>query len=396
MAAFQFDPFDFAVHADPYPFYAVLRRDHPAYFSEGANCWVLSRHADVVAAMGKPLVFSSTAGNVISDSPEKVGRTVGSADPPRHTRLRALVDAAFNRRQVTNEAARIGAETRRLMDRLPERFDLVAELTAPLAGSVMSTLLGMEEDAGRFKRLLDVTLYRDPVTRERTAEGVAAQAELLALVAAGVERRRRAPGADLISHLLAAEAAMGTQGAAALSPDEVVWMARAVLGAGFESTSSLLANGTLALLTHPAQWRRLADGAVPVEAAVEEMLRFETPAQRFARVLTEDQAMHGQHMRAGTRVMVMYGSANRDEAVFERAAEFDVGRRPGQGMGRHLGFGHGVHFCAGAVLARLVARIFFTELPTRLPGLRLAQDGPLDWAHSPTFRSLVGLRVSRA
>jgi cytochrome P450 len=382
---FQFDPFDFAVHADPYPFYTTLRRDHPVYYAEAASCWVLSRHADIAAAMHQPTVFSSTAGNVINDSPEKVGRTVGSVDPPRHTRLRALVNEAFNRKQVAGEADRIQAEITRLLQavQVSREFDLVRDVTAPLSGAVMSTLLGMDGvDHGHFKRLLDITLYRDPVTRERTPEGTQAQADLLALVAAGVERRRAQPGTDLISTLLAAEI-----DGERLAPDEVVWMARAVLGAGFESTSSFLANGTLALLTHPAQQARLADPAL-LDTAIEEMLRYESPAQRFSRILTRDQVMHGTTMTAGTKVMMLYGSANRDERVFEDPARFDIGRTPG----RHMGFGHGIHFCAGASLARLVGRSFFRALPL----LQRADDVPLEWAHSPTFRSLVSLKVTHA
>jgi cytochrome P450 len=385
-AEFSFDPFDFAVHADPYPFYRTLRRDFPVYYSEGARCYVLSRHADVAAATQNPAIFSSAAGNVINDSPEKVGRTVGSSDPPRHTRLRALVNEAFNRKQVAAEADRIRAETIRLMAAQTGSFDLVHDITAPLAGAVMAALLGMEgADHGHFKRLLDISLFRDPVTRERTPEGVQAQADLLALVADRVARKRAAPGDDLISNLLAAEV-----GGEALQPDEVLWMSRAVLGAGFESTSSFLANGTLALLTHPAQRDLLAGDLGLMDSAIEEMLRYESPAHRFARVLARDHAMHGVTMRRGIKVMILYGSANRDEAVFDAPDSFDITRKPG----RHLGFGQGIHFCAGATLARLVARTYFAELLTRLPNLRLLQPDHLEWAHSPTFRSLVTLPVA--
>jgi cytochrome P450 len=240
-------------------------------------------------------------------------------------------------------------------------------------------------DHGHFKRLVDISLYRDPVTRERTAAGLQAQSDLFTLVADAVARKRTQPGADLISGLIAAKL-----DGESLAPDEVVWMARAVLGAGFESTSSFLANGTLALLTHGDQRARLAADPALLDGAIEEMLRYETPAQRFARVLTQDQALHGQTMAAGTKVMMLYGSANRDEAVFDHPDRFDVTRKPG----RHLGFGAGIHFCAGAVLARLVGRIYFTELAAMLPTLRLAQAGPLEWAHSPTFRSLVSLPVT--
>jgi cytochrome P450 len=240
----------------------------------------------------------------------------------------------------------------------------------------MSSLLGMDDlDPAQFKRLLDISLYRDPLTRERSAEGVQAQADLLTLVAEGVARKRVAPGADLISHLIAAE-----DGEGALTPDEVVWMARAVLGAGFESTSSFLANGTLALMTHPDQRARLLAEPELLGGAIEEMLRFESPAQRFARVLTQDVVMHGQTMAAGTKIMVLYGSANRDEAVFKDADRFDIGRKPG----RHLGLGHGIHFCAGAALARLVGQMYFAALTDILPSLRRLNTEYLEWAQSPT------------
>jgi cytochrome P450 len=384
---FVFDPFDPAVHADPYPFYATLRRDYPAYYAEAAGCWVLSRHADVMGAMLQPHVFSSSAGNVINDSPEKIGRTVGSVDPPRHSRLRTIVDRAFNRKHVAGELDRINAETHRLMHAATQlgAFDLVRDVTAPLAGAVMSTLLGMDDmDPAHFKRLLDISLYRDPITRERSAAGQQAQAEMVALVADAVHRKRSAPGADLISYLIAESS--DTEGLAA---EDVVWMARAVLGAGFESTSSFLANGTLALLSHPDQRMLLASRPDLLASAIEEMLRYESPAQRFARILGEDVVLHGCKMLAGTKVMVLYGSANRDEAVFDRADSFDITRRPG----RHMGFGHGIHFCAGAALARLVGRSYFTSLIAMLPSLQLACAPPLQWAQSPTFRSLVALPV---
>lgn len=379
--AFSFDPFDFAVHADPYPFYRVLRDDHPVYWSDGARCFVLSRQADVIAALNDVPRFSNSGGNVIDDSKAKLGRTVGSMDPPRHTAMRALVNDAFNRRQVTRERAFIETTVERLTAPLPAEFDLVRDVTSPLAGAVMAHLLGVEgADLAEFKRLIDVSMYRDPVTRARTPEGEAAQGELLAITARQVERRRTAPGEDMISALLAMD----------LEPDSVVWMARAVFGAGFESTSSFLANGALALMRHPDQARLLADEPARLPDAIEEILRYETPAQRFARTLTADATIHGVTMPAGAKVLVMYGSANRDERTFDTPERFDITRRPG----RHLGFGLGPHFCAGAALARMVGQVFFAAMAGRLAEFS-PLPGPLAWAHSPTFRSLTSLRVAR-
>lgn len=385
-----FDPFDFAVHADPYPFYRRLRDEHPAYWCAGAKCWVLSRHADVFAALHDWPHFSNTAGNVIDDSKAKIGRTVGSADPPRHTRLRALVNEAFNRRQVAKEEAFIEATVARLVaaQRGKPRFDLVRDITSPLAGEVMAQLLGVEgTDFAQFKRLLDLSMYRDPTTRSRTAEGEAAQAELFKLVAAQVEMRQRNPGEDMISALLRIE----IEGER-LEQESAVWMARAVFGAGFESTSSFLANSVLALIAHPAAREELAADAALIPDAIEEFLRWETPAQRFARVIKQPIELHGQQMRKGEMVMLLYGSANRDPRAFAEPDVLDIRRKPRM----HLGFGHGIHFCAGAALARSIARVFLTHLLRELPPLARAEDGPIDWAHSPTFRSAVSLPVKPA
>jgi cytochrome P450 len=385
-----FDPFDFAVHADPYPFYRRLRDDHPAYWSTGAQCWVLSRHADVFAALHDWPHFSNAGGNVIDDSKAKIGRTVGSVDPPRHTRLRALVNEAFNRRQVAKQDAFIEATAARLIEaqRGRARFDLVRDVTSPLAGEVMAQLLGVEgTDFAQFKRLIDLSMFRDPVTRSRTPEGEAAQAELFRLVAAQVARRQHDPGEDMISALLRIE----IEGER-LEEESAVWMARAVFGAGFESTSSFLANSVLALIAHPAAREELAADAALIPDAVEEFLRWETPAQRFARVIGQPIELHGQAMQPGQKVMLLYGSANRDERAFPQPDVLDIRRRPRM----HLGLGHGIHFCAGAALARSVARIFLARLLEALPPLARAEDGPIDWAHSPTFRSPVSLPVRPA
>jgi cytochrome P450 len=381
--SFAFDPFDFAVHADPYPFYRVLRAEHPAYWSEGARCWVLSRHADVFAALHDWPHFSNRGGNVIDDSPGKLGRTVGSVDPPRHTKLRALVNEAFNRRQVAKEEAFIAETSARLLEGVRGRgsFDLVRDVTSPLAGAVMAHLLGIAgTDFVQFKRLIDLSMYRDPATRSRTPDGEEAQAALFRLVAAQVAERRANPGDDMLSALLRLEI-----DGAPMEEDSAVWMARAVFGAGFESTSSFLANGTRALMENPAAWEEIRTDPALIPDAIEEMLRHETPAQRFARTIAEPIEVHGKRMETGQKVMLLYGSANRDERVFADPDRFDIRRKPT----KHLGFGHGIHFCAGAALARSVGRIFFGMLPP----LERATDGPLDWAHSPTFRSLVSLEV---
>lgn len=382
-----FDPFSFAVHADPYPFYRRLRDDHPCYWSEGARCWVLSRHADVFAALHDWPHFSNTGGNVIDDSKAKLGRTVGSVDPPRHTRLRALVNEAFGRRRIAEESAFLEAAAARLVGSVAgrRRFDLVRDLTSPLAGEVMAHLLGIAgTDLVQFKRLIDLSMYRDPVTRSRTAEGEAAQAALFALVAQQVEARRAEPGEDMISALLTIE----IEGER-LEGDSVVWMARAVFGAGFESTSSFLANSVLALMAHPGAREELGADHALIPDAVEEFLRWETPAQRFARTIARPVELHGKVMQPGDKVMLAYGSANRDERAFANPDVLDIRRRPT----RHLGLGHGIHFCAGAALARSVARVFLGAMLDRLPVLARAEDGPIDWAHSPTFRSPVSLPV---
>lgn len=339
---FVFDPYAPEVHADPFPLYRILRDEHPAYFSEPGNCWVLSRYADITTAVLDTETFSSAKGNIIDDSPLRAGATLGTTDPPRHDQLRKLVQAAFlhsNLEKVTEPARRT---TREILDEALGRgeLDIINELASPVTTGILAELLGLPGDnLVQVKMWVSDSLRRDPVTRKSPPEGDAARQKLTDLTQRVIDERRKEPRDDLISGLIEAR----VEGKS-LDPREILMTARTLLAAGVESTVSFFGNLALNLMTfEDAHARILADRNL-VSDAIEESLRYNTSAQRFSRTLTRDVELHGKTMRAGDKVMVVYGAANRDERQFENADVYDIDRKPSQ----HLGFGHGKHYCIGA------------------------------------------------
>jgi cytochrome P450 len=383
---FHFDPYAVAVQDDPYPFYAVLRRDHPVYWCEAANAWALSRYDDIAMACRDPARFTSTRGNVLDDDPARMGRTLGTSDPPKHDQLRMLVNAAFMRSQVLEREGAIRAVTREFMD---EFFaagggDVIQQLTARISTGAICGILGFEKaDHVQLKRWVDGLIYRDPVTRKLPPSGEDARRNMAAYAQATIEARRAAPREDLISALIEAE----VEGHK-LTAEDLMHTVATLLGAGIESASSFIGNAMLALHGHPEQAALLAADLALAPQAIEEMLRYDTPTQRFHRAATQDIEMHGQLIRAGQSVLVMYGSGNRDERKFSDPDRFDITRT----AARHLAFGHGTHFCLGAQLARAISRIFLEEWFSRSRGFTIEHDRVVRM-HSPVFRGLSSMPV---
>ncbi|MDB5874440.1 MAG: cytochrome [Ramlibacter sp.] len=383
---FVFDPYALDVQVDPYPYYAVLRRDHPAYWSESAKCWALSRYDDVDAACSDPQRFSSARGNVLDDDPARMGKTLGTSDPPKHDRLRKLVNAAFMRGQVLEREPRIREITREFMD---EFFaagggDLIQQLTARISTSTICDLLGFERaDHVQLKKWVDGLVYRDPATRQLPPSGHEARKAMVAYALKTIDERRAAPREDLISALIAAEVE-GDK----LTAEDLMHTVGTLLAAGIESASSFIGNAMLALHEHPEQIELLAGDLRRAPNAIEEMLRYDTPTQRFHRSATQDIELHGQTIRTGQSVLVMYGSANRDERKFDDPERFDIMRAPS----RHLGMGHGTHFCLGAQLAKAISRIFLEEWFGRNRGFKVLADQVVRM-HSPVFRGLSRMPV---
>jgi cytochrome P450 len=368
----EFNPFSPEAREDPYPGYADLRANHPVH--EFGPFHLVSRYDDVLQVMKNPALFSSAG----MGAPLVAGRptqTVVSSDPPDHTRLRNLVNRAFTPRMIAALEPRIHQITNQLLDAVGEReeseTDLIRDLAVPLPVIVIAEILGVEPERREdFKRWSDAVVSQVVQPGQRpTGEFHVIGDEIEGFrqyFEAAVEERRRRPRQDLISALVRAEDEDG------LTPDEVLAFTALMLVAGNETATNLIGNAVLALLRNPDQLAKvLADpGLLP--NAIEESLRHDSPVQMLFRKTTDDCELAGVSLPAGSMVVPIFGSANRDERRYADPDRFDV-MRDTQG---HLAFGQGIHFCLGAPLARMEARIALTALLQHLPFVELADEHP--------------------
>jgi cytochrome P450 len=390
-----YEPFSEAVREDPYPYYAALRDEAPVYWAEGAQAWCVSRYDDVLFVLRNVELFSSDAMRTMLmgarpgvnplEDPEVMaralaltqalafpleelmgGRQLLSEDPPRHTAMRNIVNRGFTPRRIAMWEQRVREFTRAYVNEMQdaEEIDLVAALAMPLPVRVICEILGVEpERRDDFKRWSDriiagttgSTRTEDPLT-SGFAEAMRELAEYIRGVSA---QRTSQPSDDLISVLLAAQ-----DDGACLSPAEMTLFVLLLLVAGNETTTNLIGNATNAALSHPSELARVTADRSLVPSWIEETLRWDAPVQFVVRRTTADVEIAGQRLPANTHVLAILGSANRDERHWgPTAARFDVTRNP-QG---HLAFGFGNHFCLGAALARLEARIVLEALLDELP-----------------------------
>jgi len=371
----EFNPYDPELHQDPYPVYRWLRDEAPVHHNERLRFYTLSRYADVFDALQTPETFISGKG-VMVGLPAGDDGTAAAAVPllittdrPRHTQLRALVSRAFTPRRVARLEPRIRAIARTLLDNLKGRheFDLVRDFSAPLPTIVIAELLGVPpEDQEWFKEKSTEVAQFDPtkVDRSRAAEAMGPALELGRYLAAVLEQRRKEPRDDLLTALLAAEI-----DGERLGESELIGFSFLLLVAGNETTTNLISNAAILLDRHRDQRRLLLEDPTRIPGAVEEFLRYDSPVQGLGRTLTAPVTLHGVTMPEGSKVLLLFGSANRDERRISEPERFDVLRDPNP----HLAFGFGAHFCLGANLARLEARIAFEELLARLPDYRMTQ-----------------------
>jgi cytochrome P450 len=380
MDPLRFDPFSADVDADPFPLYRRLRDEAPCFFSRDADMWILSRYADVYAALNNWKVFSSASGNMLTELPDRAGATLGTTDPPRHDRLRALISAAFMKRNVELMAASIREITREQVAHIAgrSRFDFIDEFSSKVTAKILFRMLGLPPGDDQLVRSKAVLMVQsDPVTRRKGPEHLAAYEWMLEFARMAVEERRRNPGDDLLSQLVLAEI-----DGEKLQEREVLLTTTTLIMAGIESLGGFAAMFAYNLAEFPEARRRLATNPLLIPEAIEESLRFNTSGQRFKRRLQQDLELHGQAMRSGDFVCLAYGSANRDERKFPNPDVYDIDRKP-RG---HLGFGGGVHACLGASIARLSLAIVFEEFLARFPEFACAER-ELDWVPSSTFRS---------
>jgi cytochrome P450 len=379
-----FDLYSPEIDANPFPYYKVLREQHPCYWSEGAGLWILSRYHDVLHAAQDWEVFSSSQGNMIDELPGRAGATLGTTDPPRHDRLRALSQAAFTKRNTEHLAAPTIEIADRALDRICEakHFDFVAEFASQITVGLLFRTMGLpERDHAEIRRKVILSVSTDKTVKGRNAEQIAAFQELGDFISAEVAARRATPRDDLITHLAEAEID-GDR----LSEREIVLTSATFVMAGVESLSSFMSMLALNLADHPDARRRVVVDPRLLPPAIEESLRFNTSAQRFKRTVMQPVELHGQHLEPGDKVVLAYGSANRDGRKFPTPDTYDIERRT---LG-HLGFGAGKHFCLGAQFARFVTEVAMRRFLERLPEYHLAQD-KLAWNSSSNFRSPVAL-----
>ena len=394
-----YNPLSHAVAQDPYPVYAALRARGTAHRSRLMNAWLVARHADGDAILRDHRTFANDPRvgtltrrqRAMLPPPEEYSPLL--LDPPDHTRLRALVNKAFASRAVNALEARIRAVAAELLDAIddPGGFDLMAAFARPLPIIVIAEMLGVPaEDRDRFRRwsAQRARLIEPTVSRRERAVAQDAQQAFVAYFRAVIAMRRSAPRDDILGALAHAE-----DGGERLSEREMLNLLRLLLIAGNETTTNLIGNGMLALLANPDQLARLRGDPGLVPAAVEELLRFDSPIQMTLRRVRADAAVNGVEVRPGDNIAVLLGAANRDPDVFEAPDRLDVGRAPCP----HLSLGRGIHHCLGAQLARLEGRIALEMLLERFARIELIGGRP-KFHHGVVLRGLrsLPLRCGRA
>ena len=375
-----FDLYSPEIDADPFPYYEILREQYPCYWSESGKLWILSRYDDIVEATRDWETFSSSQGNMIDELPGRAGATLGTTDPPRHDRLRALSQAAFARRNVEQFITPTLEIADRALARICERkhFEFINDFSSQITVGVLFRTMGLpQRDHADIRRKVILAVSTDKSVKGRNAEHIAAFKELSDFLTAEVALRRAKATDDLITHLAEAEID-GDR----LSEREVVLTTATFVMAGVESLSSFMSMFALNLHDHPDARRRIVANPALVEPAIEESLRFNTSAQRFKRTVMRETELHGHRMRVADKVALAFGSGNRDWRKFPNPDVYDIDRRP-QG---HLGFGAGKHFCLGSQMARLVTAIAMKRFLERVPDYHLAVD-EIAWNSSSNFRS---------
>ncbi len=391
-----FNPMDPEFLADPYPTYHRLRDEDPVHHSP-LDFWVLTRYEDVAAVLRDPRFIKEPLVSMVAARfgvtvPPGVGLSMLDRDPPDHTRLRSLVSKAFTPRVVEGLRPRI----QKMVDDLITRaeavgtMDLIEEFAYPIPVNVICEMLGVPvEDHEQFKGWsLDIARGLDsvwlPPESEIPKRSGAARHAIGDYMRGLIAERRASPRGDLLSALIAAEEA-GDK----LSEDELIATCILLLIAGHETTVNLIGNGTLALLRHPEELRRLRETPGLITSAVEELLRYDGPVQRTARITSTEVTIGGRTIPRDEMVMPFIGAADRDPSQFPDPDRLDLGRADN----RHIAFGWGIHFCLGAPLARVEGQIAIDTLVRRLPRLALVDDEP---AHrqSLTLRGLKALPVT--
>jgi pimeloyl-[acyl-carrier protein] synthase len=390
-----FQLLDPAVHADPYPFYRTLRERAPVHWDGFMHTWVVTRYEDVLTVLQRfsanrtpdPEQMKALGLPSLGPVADVMARQMLFLDAPAHTRLRKLCSSAFTPRRVEAMEAQIEAIARDLIATIAERgtTDLIADFAEPFPAIVTAGLLGVPLEDHRqlkawsadFAEMLG-NFQHNP---DRIHRVIASVGEMTAYFREAIRSQHSNPRDGLIRSLMLAEVD-GNK----LSDDEVIANAIVTMVGGQETTTNLIGNGILTLLSQPDKLAEMRGHPALLPSAVEELLRFESPSQHTARIATEDVVMGGRQIRKGEAVMAVMAAGNRDPDRFPAPDTLDLRRTDN----RHLAFGWAAHFCFGAPLARMEARIAFGALLTQLDGLALATD-KLEWRTNSGLRGLKAL-----
>ncbi len=407
----EFSPYAYEFHEDPYPIYRRLREEAPVYHNEKLDFWAISRHEDVLAAFKDPKRFSNSHGVSIDPAARGPGARAGTSflgmDPPEHTRFRSIVARTFTPRRVAALEPRIRELTVDALDRLVGSggFDVIQDFAGILPMAVISEMLGVPEaDRDELRSWADLLVHREEGVFDVPPEGFVAFGKMRAYFGELIERLRSRPGEDLLSSLIARDDSGRSDGASdessskspggrsehkpVLSDDALLSFCNLMVVAGNETTTKLLGNALYWLWRNPGQRALLQDDLSQIPASIEETLRYDNSTQALMRLTLEDVEIAGTTIPAGQHVLLLVGAANRDPRVFERPDDFEITRDTTE----MLSFGRGTHFCMGAALARLEARVAFEEWWKRFPNYEVEGDSIVR-VHSVNVRGFASLPV---
>lgn len=390
------DPYDYHFHEDPYPYYKRLRDEAPLYHNEELDFWALSRHADVVQGFRNSTSLSNKHGVALdpisrNDEAHRVMSFL-ALDDPAHLRLRTLVSKGFTPRRIRELEGRVTEIAVQHLDAALQagtsdtRFDFVDDFAGKLPMDVISELMGVpEEDRVRIRALADGVMHRDDGVSDVPAEAIEASGELLVYYADMVAQRRKKTSDDLTSALVEAEID-GDR----LTNDEIMAFLFLMVVAGNETTTKLLANAAFWGFKNPDQLAPVFDDHSLIKPWVEETLRYDTSSQILARAVSADMSLYDTTIPEGDVLLLLPGSGNRDDRVFENPDDYRIDREIGSKL---LSFGSGAHFCLGAHLARMEAQVALTEFFTRISGYEVDEANSVR-VHSSSVRGFAHLPIT--
>jgi cytochrome P450 len=391
----DFDPFSMDFFNGAYDTYRRLRDEASVYYNEKWDFWALTRYDDVAPATKDHETFSSAKGATLDmvkahDDAIPVPKVIISMDPPEHQKMRRLVSNVFTPRAIAALEDMVREKVYERVDALnPESFDVVADFSAVFPNEVITTMLGVpKQDRDQIRQWLDLLLERHPGEIATTKRGYEASVNTGLYYYDLVQQRRAKPEDDMISRLIETE--IERDGVVEKLTDvDITGFATMLGGAGAETVTKLVGNAMVAFADFPDQWRRLLEDRSKVPAAVEELLRYEAPSQYQVRTTTRDVTYYGTTIPEDSAVLLVTGSATRDERMFDDPDRLDIDRE--RKMGFNLAFGYGIHSCLGAALARMESRIALEALLNFIPdyevdrgGLRrVAMSNVCGWANVP-------------